>query len=438
MNVFLKFYDETKNMYVPPKFDEFKKLLASILNMPPENVKALSLYYNDAEGDKIIIGVEDDYKEMYRQVANKEVTMIYAEIKENESVIVQPQVQKNTKQQIDPISQQFYQKEISNNKKPQINQQMQNNNNGYINKGFSQPVYNNNQQQQFLYKEPVTYIYQNPNLNPQGKQNVPISQPNIYIQPQNYIQSQQNQQKMNNIPMMNQPINPMINPIMKVQPMNPQPIMNAHPMNMMNAQPIQPINQFKPIQPINQIQPIRENQILSQKQIQFDVKCSYCNIYPILNTIYKCPICNQFYCSNCEHKYGDRHPHSLLKIRNYNQLTEVDSMVFSKAPSSISSYSVPSNNVGLAQPLASPYISNQPIQVMQEPSAIDTIVNSVKQIPNKVITFFSGNDGKEQLTLVQLARKNYDLAGFTDGQIEDALKRCNGNIDQAVIFLANK
>ena len=75
---------------------------------------------------------------------------------------------------------------------------------------------------------------------------------------------------------------------------------------------------------------------------------------------------------------------------------------------------------------------------MQEPSTIDTIVNSVKQIPNKVITFFSGNDGKEQLTLVQLARKNYDLAGFTDGQIEDALKRCNGNIDQAVIFLANK
>ena len=75
MNVFLKFYDETKNMYVPPKFDEFKKVLASILNMPPENVKGLSLYYNDAEGDKIIIGVEDDYKEMYRQVANKEVTM---------------------------------------------------------------------------------------------------------------------------------------------------------------------------------------------------------------------------------------------------------------------------------------------------------------------------------------------------------------------------
>ena len=433
MNVFLKFYDETKNMYVPPKFDEFKKVLASILNMPPENVKGLSLYYNDAEGDKIIIGVEDDYKEMYRQVANKEVTMIYAEIKENESVIVQPQVQNNPKQQIDPISQQFYQKEISNHKNPQINQQMQNNKGGYINKGNSQPVYNNNQQQQFLYKEPVTYIYQNPNL----KQNVPISQPIIYSQPQNYIQSQQ---KMNNNAMMNphQPINPMI--------MNPQPIINVHPMMkaqpmnnpVMHPQQIQPIKQIQPIQPINQIQPIRDNQILSQKQIQFDVKCYCCNIYPILNTMYKCPICNHFYCSNCEHKYGDRHPHSLLKIRNYNQLTEVDSMVFSKAPSSISSYSVPSNNVGLAQPLASPYISNQPIQVMQEPSAIDTIVNSVKQIPNKVITFFSGNDGKEQLTLVQLARKNYDLAGFTDGQIEDALKRCNGNIDQAVIFLANK
>lgn len=419
MNVFLKFYDETKNIYVPPKFDEFKKILASILNMPPENVKSLSLYYNDAEGDKIIIGAEDDYKEMYRQVANKEVSMIYAEIKENESVIVQPQPQNKVKAQNDPISQQFYQKELSNNKN--VNNQQQNNKIGYINKGFSQPVYHNIQQKQFTYKEPSNYIYQNPNVNEQGKIK---AQPNIYNQPQNYIP---NQQKINPMMMNPQLINHMNNPMVNVQLMNNQII---------NAQPIKPIQQIKPIQPINQIQPVRPNQI---KQIQFDVKCFCCNIYPILNTMYKCPICNQFYCSNCEQKYGERHPHCLLKIRNYTQLYDLGSMIFSKAPSSIPSYSVPNN--GVVQPLASPYISNQPIQMMQpqEASTFDTIVNSVKEIPNKVKTFFVGNDGQqEQLTLVQLARKNYDLAGFTDGQIEDALKRCNGNIDQAVIFLANK
>ena len=170
--MFLKFYDETKNIAIPPKFEEFKKILAAILNMPPENIKGLPLYYNDAEGDKIIIGVEDDYKEMYRQVANREVTMIYAEIKENQSVGIQD---KKVNAQINP--QQVYQKEISSNN------QLQNNKNGYINKGISQPVYNNIQQQQFVYKGQGNYIYQNANTH--GTMNVPNNQP--YVQPQYQI-----------------------------------------------------------------------------------------------------------------------------------------------------------------------------------------------------------------------------------------------------------
>ena len=381
MNVFLKFYDETKNIAIPPKFDEFKKVLAAILNMPPENVKGLSLYYNDAEGDRILIGVEDDYKEMYRQVANREVTMIYAEIKENESVIAQPQ--EKVSAQINPIAQQFYQNEMSS-KHPQMNNnQLTNNKNGYINKGISQPVYYNIQQ-------PGNYIYQNANT--QGKINMPSNQP--YLPPHNFLPN--------------------------------QPIMNNN--QIINPQPIQPIKQIQPNQPIVQ-------NSMQQKQIKFDIQCYCCKIYPILNTMYKCPICNHFFCANCEQKYGDRHPHSLLKIRNYTQLNELGSMVFSKIPSSVPSYSV---QVAQPQPLASPYISNQPVQAIpaQEPSAFDTIVNTVKEIPSKVKTFFVG--GEEELSKVQLARKNYNLAGFTDEQIEEALRRCNGNIDQAVIFLANK
>ena len=110
-------------------------------------------------------------------------------------------------------------------------------------------------------------------------------------------------------------------------------------------------------------------------------------------------------------------------------------MVFSKIPSSVPSYSV---QVAQPQPIASPYISSQPIQAIpaQEPSTFDTIVNTVKEIPSKVKTFFVG--GEEELSKVQLAKKNYNLAGFTDEQIEEVLRRCNGNIDQAVIFFANK
>ena len=66
-------------------------------------------------------------------------------------------------------------------------------------------------------------------------------------------------------------------------------------------------------------------------------------------------------------------------------------MVFSKIPSSVPSYSV---QVAQPQPIASPYISSQPIQAIpaQEPSTFDTIVSTVKEIPSKVKTFFVGGE----------------------------------------------
>ena len=93
------------------------------------------------------------------------------------------------------------------------------------------------------------------------------------------------------------------------------------------------------------------------------------------------------------------------------------------------------------QELSNPYVQNnnnpKPNQKVQ-PSTLDAIVNSVKNIPNKISNLFSGDeeDKNEQMTMVKLARRKYDLSNFTDAQIEEALKQCNGNIDGAIIILA--
>ena len=46
--------------------------------------------------------------------------------------------------------------------------------------------------------------------------------------------------------------------------------------------------------------------------------------------------------------------------------------------------------------------------------------------------------GPKQVSLVQIARNYYDLRNVTDQQIENALRQTNGNIDNAVILLADQ
>ena len=54
MNVSLKFYDETKTLSLPIKFDDFLNLLVSLFGIPKENLSELLIFYHDIEGDKII------------------------------------------------------------------------------------------------------------------------------------------------------------------------------------------------------------------------------------------------------------------------------------------------------------------------------------------------------------------------------------------------
>ena len=41
----------------------------------------------------------------------------------------------------------------------------------------------------------------------------------------------------------------------------------------------------------------------------------------------------------------------------------------------------------------------------------------------------------QKMNLIQLARAQYDLNGISDAQLQDAIEKSNGNIDDAIILL---
>ena len=43
--------------------------------------------------------------------------------------------------------------------------------------------------------------------------------------------------------------------------------------------------------------------------------------------------------------------------------------------------------------------------------------------------------GPQQMSLLQLARTQYDLNGISDNQLQDAINKSNGNIEQAIVLL---
>ena len=59
--------------------------------------------------------------------------------------------------------------------------------------------------------------------------------------------------------------------------------------------------------------------------IHHGVKCSLCQKYPIIGIRFKCLQCNSYdLCETCEAKFGEKHGHILLKLRNNTQINLLD------------------------------------------------------------------------------------------------------------------
>ena len=149
---------------------------------------------------------------------------------------------------------------------------------------------------------------------------------------------------------------------------------------------------------------IQAAQIIEQKlkktqnynnMIRFNLKCNVCGKNPINLLIYKCYECNLYYCNDCEIKEGLNHPHPLLKIRTNEQLKKWDHI--------LSKINFQNNEI----------IHNNESSNNKNDCNIE--IKFKKQIEN--------------------ARKTYDLGNISDKELNEALIKTNGKIDEAVFEL---
>ena len=172
----------------------------------------------------------------------------------------------------------------------------------------------------------------------------------------------------------------------------------------------------------------------NQTYMVFPYNCNLCNQYPIVKALYYCLVCGIPLCQECEEKLGINHRHSILKVQTKQQYDDLE-MKINRNSKEMEKEKEKSKNNNQDN-------SNQ--------SGIEIFANNIK---DSIIAFF-GNDkkdeninniGKEQynnqrmepqkMSLLQLARAQYDLNGISDAQLQEAIQRTNGNIDEAIVLL---
>ena len=139
----------------------------------------------------------------------------------------------------------------------------------------------------------------------------------------------------------------------------------------------------------------------------FPFICSKCKEI-IYDTLYFCEDCKILYCPICEREEGPKHNYPFCKAGNEDQfdyLINFNKSTFDKFKEQQSK----DNNLNILLLL----IGDNNYQ------------NNIQCNNNKV----------ERVSLVQFIKKKYDLGGFSDKEIEEALIKTKGNLAEAITIL---
>ena len=173
------------------------------------------------------------------------------------------------------------------------------------------------------------------------------------------------------------------------------------------------INQINDVNIINNNININANVNLSQRYLVFNLPCGLCNNYPILKILYYCPTCSVYICPDCEKKPDINHRHSILKVQTQQQYEDL----------------------------------NEKIKQSNEELNLENAANqsTFKNIKDSVLNLFKGNKEEnvspkrqnlpQQMSLIQIARAQYGLQGISDNQLEEAIRKTNGDIEKAIPLL---
>ena len=430
MNVNLKFYDDVKNVIIPLKYTDFTNSLSEMLEISNDILNCLQIFYKDEEGDKIIIQNLNDYNQFLQQLEKQEVSTIEIELGDN-NLDLKEEVSKSFVKY--PSNNNMSEKEI------EINDEIKKENN--------KPIINNNNEND--------NFQSNNNENKNNNNNLVeplqvVNQPKIY-QPKKI--NLHNNNIMNNNNNLNNNIlnnnNNLNNNIMNNNNNLNNNIMNNNNMNFLN-QNKQINNQFNNIQSNNSnLNQLNRNY---QNIINFPVNCFTCGKFPIKNILYMCNICTLFFCEECEKVQGPIHPHPLIKIRTNQQFQKWNIIenkdesssiikVFGNVKNSvlggfksISDYFYGENNNDNQNNMNNNYNINNQFNNnmnMNQNYFYNNPNNQNLQINNNYNRNYFSNNNMNQM--IQIARNKYNLSNISNEQLEQAIKKANGNIDQAVI-----
>ena len=382
---YIKFYNEIKKIILTQSFEEFKKKICNVLQVNENLFNSLKLSYKDEDGDTISVTSAEDYNILLNLIKTKEVDIINIETDKSANIDIDACTHSILK---------FHEK---------------------IDEGETEEEEKN--------KPKIK------NLNIISNQQFEISHEEKYNQKNNDIEIN-NINKNNLIFDNNNNNNEIISEYFKNED-------NNNDINSNNNNNINNIHNFNNINNQNDLNNNNLNlNLKNQSCMVFPYNCNLCNEYPIVKVFYYCPVCCIPLCQKCEEKLGINHRHSILKVQTKEQFDDLNSKI-NGIPKEDKNLSKQENN------------ANQ--------SAIQMIANNLSTIKDTVIGAIFGEENNSEnnnninrgldnnnnnqnmmpkkMNLLQLARAQYDLNGISDNQLQEAIEKTNGNIDEAIILL---
>ena len=378
INGYIQFYNEIKKVILPLTYDEFLEKLKKMLQIESDLISSLIISYRDEDNDRVMVNTNEDYSILLEQIKNKQANIITVEKEEKSNI------------DIDTCSQSLIKFKEKNDKNNEANNNLNivSNQQFEINKQENKiEIINNN----IKNNKDI-----NNDINNNAKNNI-----NNLEEINNELEINNNKDFINNID------NNLNDSNSEEEIISPYLQKEKEQNNNLNNN----------INIINQINDINANANinLNQTYLVFNITCGLCNQYPIIKILYYCPTCSVYICPECEKKPDINHRHSILKIQTSQQYADLVEKINNSKENLLK------NN--------------------QNQSNLAKITDNIK---DSVLKIFGNNKEEEnippqnltsQMSIIQIARAQYGLEGISDEQLQDAIRKTNGNIENAIPLL---
>ena len=389
---YIQFCNEIKKVILPPTFKGLQEKICSMLQINLELISSLLISYKDEDNDVVMVDSNEDYLILLDQIKNKQVNIINVEKNEKGNIDIDTCTKSIIKfqEKFDKNDEANNNFNIVSNQQFEINKQENKIENNKINININKDNINNN--------EINNNIKNNFDENSNDLE-IKIINKEIYNNIDNNLNDSNSEEEI-------------ISPYKQKE--KEKKIEENNNINI--------INQVNDINNINNIKDdnfnANANVNLNQTYLVFNLTCDLCSKFPIIKVLYYCPTCSIYICPECEKKPDINHRHSILKIQTKNQFDDLNEKINNK---------------------------NEELSLEKNNNNSQINFGKIKDnIKDSVLKIFGGNKEEnsipkqnitQQMSLIQIARAQYGLEGISDQQLENAIRKTNGDIERAIPLL---